>query len=640
MSERSLWRDAEFAARDLTPLERRTLLLLTRLPLIWAEAIARLDGLQGPSSIYRCLGRLEAAALIRTIRPALRPGTFPRLAYLTDLGLATIAVDQGVEVRDLATRNGLTRSGLLRLLPGLPHLVSVYELLAALAAARPGCPDLLEWERPWRRRYHRASAKAAVHLKLPAYAALCWGDTAQEFLLLPDLATFPLREYETTVRRMAELRAREVDALPVLVVGTTDNRRASAWNRLVDEVCRAQREARLAVRVARWSSLRDDLDRTRQISATHAASDSVPVSRVTLERILPRSCTKPVPRLVGPGLESSIFPNEARAERQAEPLTLVLAPTDYSLLDLVGRHPFLSAEDMAAFFGWKGALARWHLNRLVSLGLMRPVSQDEVCSIGALPTLVELTGQGLELIAAHQGLTLALAVRVNGLVGGGPDNPVGRRASLLRNREHTMGVNHVFARIAASARRLAMAGGDDALVEWRPAAACAGRGVHPDGYGIYHRSGKLNGFFLEYDRGTAKGRDYRAKFAGYYAYRSSGRFEREYEGFPTILIVTSGPGSERRIAKSIRVCGLGREPALPVLLTTEGRLEATPSFMLTPVWQEPVSLTRVSWPGPRFSHELGLGFAHSDQESQEEGYKGLASRTKRRNDRETDRERA
>src|SRR5438132_627043 len=104
MNKRCHWRDAEHAARNLTQSERRMLLLLTRLPLIWAEAIAGLDGLQGPASIYRCLSRLSDAGLIRTIRPALRPGPSPRLPYLTDLGLATIAVDQGVEVRHLATR--------------------------------------------------------------------------------------------------------------------------------------------------------------------------------------------------------------------------------------------------------------------------------------------------------------------------------------------------------------------------------------------------------------------------------------------------------------------------------------------------------------------------------------------------------
>src|SRR5262249_49939973 len=76
--------------------------------------------------------------------------------------------------------------------PGLPHLRAGYELLAALAAGRPGRPDLLAWERPWRRRYRRATAKAPVTAVLPAYAALAWaglddegGEEAGTHLLVP-----------------------------------------------------------------------------------------------------------------------------------------------------------------------------------------------------------------------------------------------------------------------------------------------------------------------------------------------------------------------------------------------------------------------------------------------------------------------
>ena len=41
------------------------------------------------------------------------------------------------------------------------------------------------------------------------------------------------------------------------------------------------------------------------------------------------------------------------------------------------------------------------------------------------------------------------------------------------------------------------------------------------------------------------GRDYRAKFAAYYAYWASGHYERDYDGFPTLLVVISGPGRKR-----------------------------------------------------------------------------------------------
>jgi hypothetical protein len=65
----------------------------------------------------------------------------------------------------------------------LPHLLAMYQMLAALAAARAGRIDLLAWEQPWRRPFRRPTRKAMVTVELSAYAALSWEDEAAEFLL-------------------------------------------------------------------------------------------------------------------------------------------------------------------------------------------------------------------------------------------------------------------------------------------------------------------------------------------------------------------------------------------------------------------------------------------------------------------------
>lgn len=49
------WRDAHTAAEQLTGGDRRLLLLLARLPLIWEGAVERLHGLRGGASVYRRL---------------------------------------------------------------------------------------------------------------------------------------------------------------------------------------------------------------------------------------------------------------------------------------------------------------------------------------------------------------------------------------------------------------------------------------------------------------------------------------------------------------------------------------------------------------------------------------------------------
>ena len=48
---------------------------------------------------------------------------------------------------------------------------------------------------------------------------------------------------------------------------------------------------------------------------------------------------------------------------------------------------------------------------------------------------------------------------------------------------HTLGENAFFVDLAAEAARVTSHGGDEALVEWRSAAACARGRFRPDGYG-------------------------------------------------------------------------------------------------------------------------------------------------------------
>jgi hypothetical protein len=225
---RQYWRQAEEAGGRLRryPAQRRLLLLLASLPLLPEGVIERLAGLKGGASSYRELRCLSEAGFLATISPPVRPGHAPRMWYLTDLGLAAVALDQGVEVEHLARRNRLRAVNLLALVPGLPRLLATYELLGALAASRPGPPNLLAWERPWRRRYQRPTAKAPSTAALPAYAALAWGTDTGAYLLLPDLQTVPLAHYRTALGDLFTLRSLGLGDLPTLVVATSHSGRA------------------------------------------------------------------------------------------------------------------------------------------------------------------------------------------------------------------------------------------------------------------------------------------------------------------------------------------------------------------------------------------------------------------------------
>jgi hypothetical protein len=582
------WRDAEAAMHALQrrPADRRSLLLLASLPLLDEPVLRRLAGLRGGASVYRGLRRLADAGLIAAVRPPRRPGHAPRLWYLTDLGLATVALDQGVEPEPVARRNRLRREDLLALLPALPQLLAGYELLGALAASRPGQPNLLAWERPWRRRYQRPSAKEPVTAALPAYAALAWGDAAGAYLLLPDRGSAPLRLYRPTLDHLLVLRGLNGGELPTLVVATTDAGRAAAWRALLEEARRARNEPPLTARVATWDALRASPEALADGAGPGGQPRERLVQHVRLRPRRPRGPDAPLPRFVG----DTLLAADARvhAADGLGRVALGLTASERQLLDLVGRHPFLPPERLATVLGWRLPALQRRRDRLIARGLLRLLELAEVREHPGLE-LAELTAEGLALVAAQQGLTLAAAVRANGLAGGGPDHPIGARRTLLAHLAHTLGADAVFVRLIATARQRAAAGGDDALLEWRNAAGCTRRHVRPDGYGLYRHAGHLYGFFLEYDRGTMSGRDYGEKFAAYYAYWASGRFERDYDGFPTILVITTDNAAAERIVRAVRAAAVGRAAPLPLLLTRRWRLEdeRNPHGLLGPIWREP-----------------------------------------------------
>src|SRR4051794_27588997 len=144
MGERLQRRDAWAALDHCTAADRRILHLLVRLPFLWAEAIAVLNGLAGPASVYRSLGRLEAAGLIVGLRLPLRPGASPSLYYPTDAGLAATSLDRGAA--QPPQPRGARSADLLAAAPGLPQVVTCYELLTVLAGSRCGRPSVIAWE--------------------------------------------------------------------------------------------------------------------------------------------------------------------------------------------------------------------------------------------------------------------------------------------------------------------------------------------------------------------------------------------------------------------------------------------------------------------------------------------------------------
>jgi hypothetical protein len=585
MSERLSWRDAERSAEWMRgkPADRRTLLFVAQLPFVPEQVLERLAGLRGGASIYRSLARLREAGLVATITPPLSPSRSPELFYLTDLGLGAIAIDRDIELAHLVRRLHLRGADLLSLLPGLPQLVATYDLLGALAASRERQPRLLAWERPWRRRYQRPTAKAPVSVTLPAYAALSWEGRPGAYLLIPDLGGFPMRLYRPTLDHLLRLRHMQIRTFPILVVATAGQRRMRAWEKLLEEVRRARLDLPLLARVATWDELGAGLAGVEQLSDVQHLPEERLIQHIRWQPLRRRQASRPLPRPVGDALVVS--PRSTAADGLGH-VALTLPPADRMLLDLVACHAFLPREHLATVLGWEDERVRVRRNRLIARALMRLVGTDEAGK-HAMLELVELTVEGLELVAAQRGLSLAVAVRELGLAGGGPEQPIGSRRKLLQHLAHTLGADAIFVSLYRTARELAAMGQDDAMVEWQNAAACSRRQLRPDGYGLYQHEGWLHSFFLEYDRGSLNARDYFKKLAAYYDYGINRRFERDYPGYPTILVVACDNGTERRIGQVVQEAAVGRGINLPLLLTSRWRIDATSNShgLLGPIWR-------------------------------------------------------
>jgi hypothetical protein len=94
------------------------------------------------------------------------------------------------------------------------------------------------------------------------------------------------------------------------------------------------------------------------------------------------------------------------------------------------------------------------------------------------------------------------------------------------------------------------------------------------------------GFFVEYDRGTERAREYAAKLESYYRYRDSGASARDYAGFPTILVITTRAAAEARFAHAAYLAWERRGgKALPILLTTTQLIQQSAHGILGPIWR-------------------------------------------------------
>jgi hypothetical protein len=573
--------------------------LLETCPLVPVDAFVHLVGLSSCTSAYQQLARLQHAGLAEVRRV--------NLGYLVGerrIGLWRITDEGSRALRAAATHllaaeagpgGCLVDRGAMRRPPldrdgDMPLLVAAYRVLALLVVERAieGRPvDVRAWERPWVREVGSQRQGRLLRVTVPAGAVLVprvvSPDTtvasreAVTVLLLSDLGTAPVARYREMLCRLLVLREAQLedgstDPEPELVIVSPDpdrrGTRRTAWLELLDSVARRHEQPAFPARVLGWERVAD------VVSVGH------------------------VPRLVSSSPLESL---RRDGRREAPPAWR--ATVREQVLHLIGRHPFLTVDQLAHLLGTTTARIRRLEHELVASGCLRRIELDELPN-GALGLgheecralgLVEITILGRRRLAGWLGLEPTVATRYHGLIGNARGQ-AGRRRRLLRTLAHTLGANAVFVAFAIAADAARRQGGTDRLADWRAAAACERRRCKPDGYGSFVRNEVAYGFLLEYDRGTESARNYVAKFRAYYWYRDSGRAACDYDGFPTLLFVTTAARAEQRIAEqAYRAWRIRESPPLPILITTTDRIAAHSEGILGPIWRTPASPVVVYW---------------------------------------------
>jgi hypothetical protein len=580
--------------------DRRTLLLLARVPLLSTDELATLDGRSGPAGVYRSIAGLRVAGLVGGVTPPLDSGRSVERHFLTERGIAAIARDQAVDPLVLARRFGLGRTELATRLRALPEYAGLIRLLIFVAST-PGADrtaELVAWESPWRRILLRPTAKRPVPIELPGAATLALADGSQSsYLLLPDFGHLALRAFAPTIGRLYDLRAMLDVRLPTLALTTTDAGRLASWRELIEASRAFRGEAFLAVRLATWAEVGTAVGRMARRAAVKPNSVGAGGRLVGIGGLVGAVGTRPVstrraaqaPRL-DDGRDEFAPRTWSPAERgPGESWWLELTPKEWQLLEIVGTHPFLSASDLTVVLGWGAEPTHGRIGRLLRGDLVRRLDVAEIGPSLARQGFLELTVSGIAAVAGRWGVTRAIAVRYGGLVGGGPAEPIGPRRSLVRYLAHTVGANAVFVALFAAARRIATAGIDAEVAEWiEPALAARGK-MRPDGYGVLRYRNISTSFFLEYERGTLDGSDYADKLDAYYRSRDDSAPARA-GGFPLLLVVCANSLTEERFARGARAAAIGQASPLGVLLTAEWRYLAdplNPEGPLGPIWRRP-----------------------------------------------------
>ncbi|MDO8612559.1 MAG: replication-relaxation family protein [Dehalococcoidia bacterium] len=592
---------------------------LTRLPFLGADELSLLLGVTKPPAA-RTLGELENLGWVEWVTPSSPELDPERLYALTGSSLGRVAEHTGLTGEDLARSLPLERKEVMQRLTRLETTVGLNLFASELvAAARDDIEVELEDIRslPWGRRPEEAWWPPEVE----GYGCLRWGAWRAPFFVAWDRAGAPPFHRRKRVAAWYAFWNAE-----------------HAWGR--DDIPSILVLHRGAEEAEQWAGAVLRASDRRQVAALHVflgdaecALSEGPLGAVwrrpdgsarahLCERLVWRLTIPPAAAAIrigdparplealsrdGPSLRewaTQAVPSEQKGwaarggQERLAALSLVTNTTEKRILEWLGHHPLLSADDLAVILRVAGQLPARLLDNLARYGLVE--STDKALEIEAAPPRrYYLAGLGLKLLAARDGVPPRRYARHGIVAASMPGKKGGGRLStLLRQLDHTVGVNRFFVRLIRDGAK-----GGPRLVRWLSASEAAQRFTYgdvthwlrPDGAGDVHYEGRVRRFYLEWDRGTVKLPDLMEKcrlYAAYYAYLARTGIAESLK--PSALVVTSSPPREGVLWRAI-VAAFDEVKASPCYFFTTVDTLIGRAGPLASVWRTLKSDERVSW---------------------------------------------
>jgi len=400
------------------------------------------------ATVYRHVQALEARWLVESVLPK-TPGTGKRLYHLSNLGLHLMARHVNRSAREIARGFQVHEVGLLRLLPRLPTLFVLQEVVnglvtyAAEAMATEGRrPKLVRWT--WQRDVTHRFMYREHSMRFFADGAVALSIRTQQgessvldqwyglFLLSMELdderLMCMLLERLLCWRECTERWSSYQHMLPVLILARSQRQR-DHWQRAVEAMSLKLRLDPLAGALAflpqtesicvnpwllNWRTLATGVSCHLQDLLKPLPHVAFPLS-MRLEEGEDKECDVRSPSSASAATVSSGTPTRLGrlmvgnlAERAAQVsqvaqdeledrevialLGLRLTPCQWNILRMLLAHPLLSDEELAAFLDIHRRSVRCSLYELHSLGCLEPI----VTSVGKR---CHLCDRGLRLIA-------------------------------------------------------------------------------------------------------------------------------------------------------------------------------------------------------------------------------------------------